>query len=290
MRAAEVLNRYAQGERNFQGVDLRNQNFRNQDLSNANFCGADLRGTNFSHSTLINTDFSNARCGLPQYWLGLLPLIFLFICLFSGVTASVFETQDDQLYTSWLIILSTLSIVFIFISILLSHQTNYWSSPLLYLLLLLLSTSFFVWLGLGSLVAVLFGAVIAALPLHAFQVEFGKNKLLIVIFILCGIDIAIIWWRSGLNVINPKDWIIFASANFICGTLLNYTATKNRDFDSWVRSLSCMVFIPAGTSFNSADLTKATFASTRLIHTSLLNVEKIGTCFKGVQQLDYASP
>lgn len=52
MKATEVLNRYAKGERDFRGANLRGQNFRGQDLSGADFSEADIRGTNFTNAVL----------------------------------------------------------------------------------------------------------------------------------------------------------------------------------------------------------------------------------------------
>ncbi len=43
MKAAEVLRRYAAGERNFRGVNLRGQSFKGADLSGADFSYADIR-------------------------------------------------------------------------------------------------------------------------------------------------------------------------------------------------------------------------------------------------------
>ncbi|UBF28055.1 pentapeptide repeat-containing protein [Kovacikia minuta CCNUW1] len=44
MKSREVLNRYANGERDFRRADLREQNFKGQDLSNADFSKARYSG------------------------------------------------------------------------------------------------------------------------------------------------------------------------------------------------------------------------------------------------------
>jgi len=77
MKANEVLRRYATGERNFRGVNLRGQSFKGEDLSGANFSGADIReanfsgadirGANFSKAYLRNANFSCARAGLQRH-------------------------------------------------------------------------------------------------------------------------------------------------------------------------------------------------------------------------------
>ena len=48
MKSEEILKLYAQGERNFRGLNLRGQSFRDKDLQGADFSKADIRGTDFT--------------------------------------------------------------------------------------------------------------------------------------------------------------------------------------------------------------------------------------------------
>ncbi|MEO1403491.1 MAG: pentapeptide repeat-containing protein [Cyanobacteria bacterium J06635_1] len=68
MKAQDVLNRYAQGERNFSGANLRGANFKGQDLSGADFSGADIRGANFTNAILQSACFKGATAGLQKRW------------------------------------------------------------------------------------------------------------------------------------------------------------------------------------------------------------------------------
>lgn len=67
MKAKQIINRYAAGERNFRGENLgenlRWQNFKGADLSGADFSNADIRGANFSNANLRGVKFNNTKAG-----------------------------------------------------------------------------------------------------------------------------------------------------------------------------------------------------------------------------------
>ncbi len=64
MKADEVLRRYAAGERDFRGVNLRGQSFKGKDLSGADFSEADIRGANFTNAYLKDAKFCGDRQNL----------------------------------------------------------------------------------------------------------------------------------------------------------------------------------------------------------------------------------
>jgi uncharacterized protein YjbI with pentapeptide repeats len=88
MKAKEILQRYAKGERNFQRVNLRGQSFQGADLSGADFSEADIRGTNFKGAILRGANFSQAKAGLQKRWVVGLTLIALIVSSVSGFLAA----------------------------------------------------------------------------------------------------------------------------------------------------------------------------------------------------------
>ena len=101
-KAKEVLRRYAAGERNFRGLNLRGQSFKGADLSGADFSEADLRSTKFNEATLRGVNFTGARCGLQKRWVivGLIVTTALatvsgfFPIINSFLITSIFDSTD----------------------------------------------------------------------------------------------------------------------------------------------------------------------------------------------------
>jgi uncharacterized protein YjbI with pentapeptide repeats len=97
MKAKDIVELYANGQRNFQGYDLRGFNFKGQDLSEADFTEADIRGTNFAQAFLKKTKFVRAKAGVQKRWLlfqhitALILTFFISVFILSSYVKGVIE-------------------------------------------------------------------------------------------------------------------------------------------------------------------------------------------------------
>ena len=125
MKADEILNRYAEGQRNFRDEDLRGQSFKGQDLSDADFADADIRGTDFTEAILVRANFNRAKTGLQQYTAISSVIISLLLSALSGFASTLasfwiaFLVIDDLKYSLFTAIVLFLIVqsTFLFVSI-----------------------------------------------------------------------------------------------------------------------------------------------------------------------------
>lgn len=89
MQSDQILKRYATGDRNFCGTDLRSQSFKGQDLSGADFSQSDIRGTDFSHANLQTANFSHCRAGLTPRQTILLTLLSWLVTAIAGIILGI---------------------------------------------------------------------------------------------------------------------------------------------------------------------------------------------------------
>ena len=108
LKEQDVLQLYAQGERNFGEAILSGCNFRRANLSEADFSGADICGTSFVEATLQRTNFCHAKGGTHRLWWMVTrsaPYIIGVLCGilqgFFSLLIGQFLGYSSSLTTSW---------------------------------------------------------------------------------------------------------------------------------------------------------------------------------------------
>ncbi len=294
-KAKEVLRRYAAGERDFRGLNLRGQSFKGADLSGADFSEADLRSTKFNGSTLKGVNFTGAKCGLQKIWT-------ILVLIISWISAGMLGI--GSLSTAYLVL-------FIF-------EPN--SRVVGYLTILLISISwiFSIIKGIGNLRGV--KAILGGLPLGGIGLSiafFSQDlKILIALTISVLAALAIPLALSLAIVINEKfavlsipvisitviiaastkielidkEELLLAAIFALAGLYLNLFNTKKDDIDNWARYFAVTFASIGGTSFLDANLTEANFKNATLQCTDLRNTNLTRVCWYHSKILDRGRP
>jgi uncharacterized protein YjbI with pentapeptide repeats len=300
MKASEVLNRYAVGERNFQGLNLRGQSFQGQNIAGADFSGADIRSVNFTGANLKDTNFTDAKCGLQKHW-----AIFLtiFVCLLTGISdclslltplivSLIFESFSLQNQSSGLIG----SIVLISFLVLMIRQGIISAALATVLAGLVTGTAglmaYAVGLAAGAaglmtyataliayVVAVAYVAAVAVTVTVAIAVAEKE------IVVLVGLVIVTVVVTVVAAVVG-----IYAGALTAIGVYLGCRSWKGDQRDTWIRSFALAVAALGGTSFHGADLSNANFTKAKLKSTDLREANLNGVCWYGAQMIDRVRP
>jgi hypothetical protein len=85
----------------YRGQDLRGESFQHGMLDGADFSEADLRGADFSDASLVGADFSNARLGVSPLTASLILIGALTVSIAAGVAVGLFaETTRQQAASS----------------------------------------------------------------------------------------------------------------------------------------------------------------------------------------------
>ena len=315
MKASEVINKYATGERDFRGANLRGLSFKNQDLSGADFSGADIRSTNFTGANLTGAKFIKAQAGLQKRWAILLVLLSWFMAFFCSVFSWVVtfwipasynpELELDNLSaTVASVIYLLIMLVFLTTTVRRGLRGGAIAAASAVAVAGLLSTGL-AFVGLGN--AAVFGAfagagaVTPALAM-ALKVTAGFTAAVAVAGMYAGIVaiiVAIVFAGASAAV-----WAALVAAGVVAGvvafafiailvllfTYLGWRAWKGDSRDSWIRSFAIAFAAIGGTSFRQANLTDADFTGAKLKSTDLREATIIRTCWRNVQKLARVRP
>jgi hypothetical protein len=101
MKAKELLQQYAQGERNFRGANLQGLSLHGKDLSGADFTRSDIRGTDFTNANLQGVNFARTTAGLkPTHVLILGITLILLAAILGSVSGFVDRFAELEFHSS----------------------------------------------------------------------------------------------------------------------------------------------------------------------------------------------
>ncbi len=288
MKAREVLNRYAEGQRDFRRVNLRGESFREKDLSGADFSEADIRGTNFRGAILHGTKFIAAKAGLQKRWvIGLLIVCFLLLLIAGlciGVVGafvlSIFDTshQDSQV-AGWVILIILIS----FWSFIIRQGIE--AGTLVVAIAFPLVFVFSLPLVLAFVLAIAFavaGAVAGAVAVAvAFAVAF-------VLAVAVAVAIAESLVGAGAVVIAGAGAVTLINLG-LC-FYISWRAIQGDEKDRLIRSIAVAMAAFGGTCFRDAELIDANFTKATLKSTDFRGATLTQTCWKNALKLDQVRP
>ena len=303
MKASEVVNKYANGERNFQGVSLRGLSFKGKDLSGADFSGADIRGTNFTGANLVGANFRNAKAGLQRHWWIFILIVSFLVVIFSSYWTGIlgaffffFYTLEADYSNTQATIATLVYLISIlaFIIATISQGLVAGLSTIALLVALAISAGVF---GLkGSVVgavAVTFaggGAVLGAVVVAVIAALSRSRAVLgvIVVAVIVAGSIA-----RAVAQLEERE-VVVAVAVAVGFTLvlayISWRAMKGDPRDAWIRAFAIAFAAIKGTNFYQANLTDADFTEAKLNSTDLREAILIRTCWRDVTELDRVRP
>ncbi len=265
MKASEVLQRYAEGRRDFRGENLRCLSFKGKDLSGADFSEADISGTDFSKANLTGAKFVGAKAGLPKRWV--ITLLFACVVLL-------------QIFSFWPYITAIMRGLSSYINSGLEAVVLGWLANLLILGFSFLS----IYRGINS-IAITFTITFGFASAFAFASGIASSFT---------INFANSFISASLVAITFAFTIATAfSFAFIFTLLYSYTdrrAIKGDPRYAWIRTIAIAFAAIGGTSFCDANLTDSDFTKATLKNTDFRDAILTRTCFKLTKNLNFARP
>lgn len=314
MQVEEVLRRYAEGERDFRGVNLRGQSFTGQELTGADFSGADIRGTSFSRAKLRQVNFSCVTAGLTRFWsLSVICLAWVlsgFSGIFAGFAASMSAlisdaTNIENITTGWIALIVT--IIFFTLSIYKGVSIGFVSVSILSALFVTIAfaldfavshiDAFSIVLGFAgaftsSVVLTVAFAVTFAAVRNVGRVFACLGTLLVVgvvVIAIAGPQAQVFAFSEALK--GPVAFtLVFVVARFmtLASAYIGARAFAGDERDAFIGTLALAGAALKGTSFRGADLTHANFTHAVCKHTDYRNAILQCTGWHQAKQLSSA--
>ena len=297
MKANQVMRRYALGQRDFRGVNLRGHSFKDQDLSGADFSEADIRGTNFTLTNLKGTKFSGAKAGLPNLSKIAIAMVLMFIAAFSGVTLALASISAASLLTPEamkqysmlpIVVIAILWTLFPVITIRQGLETSIGFAVVAGVFAISIAvaqsgTAPEVWYGALAGAGVIVSLVILAGVVASALTVAGVVAVVVIVVVVVIFTITLAATLAKAMAIN-----IAVAMTLVIAPLAIYMGLQalagNHKYISLNRIAITFTAI-GGTSFRYADLTDANFTGAILKNTNLNQGILIRTCFYSAKKL-----
>ena len=314
MKAAELLKRYANGERDFRGANLRGQSFKGCDLSGADFSGADIRSTNFTGATLCGANFSRAKAGLQKRWaIGLLLVLWMlaglagfFLAFSSYLVTLMFSSNFSEVIAGW-VALSSLVVFLMFFT----EGVSIFAFVIIGAVIgaIISGPGSAAGVVLGSVAGTVAGIVVFAGTITGVIAVAGKNAgevsclFALVGFNLNNIVMDVDTFISPVVLVTVVVMGLFVGLSYGIGwhalreaPIYDLIRSLSMTFapeiypprDAWIRSLAIAFAAICGTSFRNANLTRTNFTQAKLKSTDLRSANLRLTNWHQAKKLDRA--
>ncbi|MEO0948405.1 MAG: pentapeptide repeat-containing protein [Cyanobacteria bacterium J06641_5] len=307
--AAEILQRYAKGDRDFQRLSLQGANFQGTNLADANFSDCELQGANFGRANLTGANFREAKAGLqknPAIALVvvavLLAGLFAFVAALFAAVLSFYVFDPNSLATrperiAFGFVIAATYLTFVFVSVRGSIASAFGALVLAGTVALFGALA-----GAGTgagavavaIVVAAVGATAVAVAIAAAGAIAGTSAASAAAAIAIVGALSIAAGGSTAIALLEGGAVVGAVAGSVpmtlLGAYLGWRTLKNDPRDPWFRD--CALRLPAsfGTRFFQANLTNADFSGAHLKNANFHKAVLYNANFRNARKLHLARP
>ncbi|MEL6400537.1 MAG: pentapeptide repeat-containing protein [Cyanobacteria bacterium J06626_4] len=297
LKAKEVMQLYAVGERDFRGAILRGGNFSGADLSGADFSGADIRSAQFVEATLQGVTFCQAKAGLQRRWfVGQLALVMITAAM-SGVLQGFAGA-----WLGFLLVVGSLTnfsaaitgIVFIVIMLFVIARQGFTLKAMgsVTVAFAFAFAAAFAFTGAGAFsvtgdVAVAAAFAIAIAVTVAVAATFtGAVAAAVAVAVAAAVAVAFVFANTGTGPAAFAGPVTFAGPVFFLSLYINRRIHQDDPRFANLRVIGLAFIALGGTTFSGADLTGSSFIRTHLKSANFADSPQRSTLLAGIRWHD----